>query len=764
MTEPSLPEESIFAQALEITATAERAAFLDRACADNPALRAEVEALLRAHDRSGDLLDVPDDPASTSDGPAGERPGAVIGHYKLLEHLGEGGMGTVWMADQTDPIQRRVAVKVVKEGMDSKHVLARFEAERQALALMEHPNIARVLDAGRTPSGRPYFVMELVKGRPITKHCDEKRLGVRERLELFGDVCRAVQHAHQKGVIHRDIKPSNVLVAPFDGKPVVKVIDFGLAKATGRCLTEQTLFTGFGAVVGTPEHMSPEQAEVNNQDIDTRSDIYSLGVLLYELLTGSTPLTRKRAREAPLLEVLRLIREEEPPRPSTRLLESKETLVSISAQRHTEPARLTRLVRGELDWIVMRALEKDRSRRYETANGFALDIERYLADEPVQACPPSAAYRIRKFVRRHKGPVLVAGIFAFLLVAGTVGTTTGLLQALAAEGRAVTERDAKEEARRQTLQALNAMTDEVVEDLMGQEGVELTDKRRDFLKTVLAYHAAFPAAKADDAEGRHSRAQGCFRVGRIRHRLGDLTDAAVAYGDAITQEKQLVTDFAMRPDFQQDLATSQARLGEVLAATNQPEEAKAAYRAAVRSWQRLVGDFPRRPEFRQQLADCHLYLGHQLRKTGGPKEAETAYRNALKVQHQLVADFGPQPEFRADLAVSYLILGHLLRAAQRRQEADEAAHTGLVLFRQLLAEGGPSKSVVTRVRRHFAIITGDPTYLHSPWYPHAPLSAGIRPGPPKELPEAERQSWQKLWHDVADMLQRAADKTGHEQE
>jgi tetratricopeptide (TPR) repeat protein/tRNA A-37 threonylcarbamoyl transferase component Bud32 len=425
MTEPSLPEESIFAQALEIASTVERAAFLDRACGDNQALRAEVEALLRASERSGDLLDLPENPAVTTDLSRAEGAGTVIGPYKLLEQIGEGGMGTVWMAEQTAPIQRRVAVKVVKEGMDSKQVLARFEAERQALALMEHPNIAKVLDAGKTPSGRPYFVMELVKGQPITRYCDEKRLGVRERLDLFGDVCRAVQHAHQKGIIHRDLKPSNVLVAPYDGTPVVKVIDFGVAKATGQRLTDKTLFTGFGAVVGTPEYMSPEQAEVNNQDIDTRSDIYSLGVLLYELLTGSTPLTRKRVKEAALLEVLRVIREEEPPRPSTRLSESKDSLPSISAQRQTEPGKLTKLVRGELDWIVMKALEKDRNRRYESANGFAADIQRYLADESVQACPPSAGYRLRKLARRNRGRLVAAGVLglALLVAAGGIGWT-----------------------------------------------------------------------------------------------------------------------------------------------------------------------------------------------------------------------------------------------------------------------------------------------------------------------------------------------------
>jgi serine/threonine protein kinase/WD40 repeat protein len=447
MSEPSLPEESIFAQAVDIDSASERLAFLDRACGGNQALRAEVEALLRASERSGDLLDLRENVADTRNLPACEGPGTVIGPYKLLEHIGEGGMGTVWMAQQTEPIQRRVAVKVVKAGMDSKQVLARFEAERQALALMEHPNIAKVLDAGKTPSGRPYFVMELVKGQPITTYCDEKRLGVRARLELFGDVCRAVQHAHQKGIIHRDLKPSNVLVAPYDAKPVIKVIDFGVAKAAGQRLTDKTLFTGFGALVGTPEYMSPEQAEVNNQDIDTRSDIYSLGVLLYELLTGSTPLTRQRIKDAALLEVLRVIREEEPPRPSTRLSKSKESLLSISAQRQTQPANLTKLVRGELDWIVMKALDKDRNRRYETANGLAIDVQRYLADEPVRACPPTALYRFRKFARRHK----------LFITATTVVAVTLLLAAATVTWKwweAETARQREEAAREQAQNAL----------------------------------------------------------------------------------------------------------------------------------------------------------------------------------------------------------------------------------------------------------------------------------------------------------------------
>jgi serine/threonine protein kinase/tetratricopeptide (TPR) repeat protein len=425
MTEPSLPEESILLQALEIASLAKRAAFLDRACGENRLLRAEVEALLRAHAQSGDLLDLPEKPAVTVDEPSRERPGTVIGPYKLLQQIGEGGMGTVFLAEQTRPVQRKVALKVIKAGMDSAQVIARFEAEQQALAMMDHVNIARVLDAGTTEAGLPYFVMELVHGVPITKYCDDNHLTPLERLELFVPVCQAIQHAHLKGIIHRDIKPSNVLMALYDGKPVPKVIDFGVAKATEQKLTDRTLFTQYGTMVGTLEYMSPEQAEMNALGVDIRSDIFSLGVLLYELLTGSTPLSRKRLKEAAYGEILRLIKEEEPPRPSKRLSDSGEALASISANRHTEPAKLSKLIRGELDWIVMKTLEKDRNRRYESANGLAMDVQRYLRDEAVQACPPSVWYWFRKLARRHKAGVATAGLILcfIVLLGGGVGWT-----------------------------------------------------------------------------------------------------------------------------------------------------------------------------------------------------------------------------------------------------------------------------------------------------------------------------------------------------
>jgi non-specific serine/threonine protein kinase/serine/threonine-protein kinase len=370
-------------------------------------------------------------------------------------------MGTVYMAEQEQPVRRRVALKIIKPGMDSGQVVARFEAERQALALMDHPNIARVLDGGTTESGRPYFVMDLVKGIPITSYCDQARLGIRERLELFIPVCAAIQHAHQKGIIHRDVKPSNVLVTLIDGKPVPKVIDFGVAKAIDQRLTERTLFTAFGAIVGTPEYMSPEQAELSGLDVDTRSDIFSLGVLLYELLTGSTPLEREKLHAAGYAEILRRIKEEEPPKPSTRISHSGNRLPSIAATRATEPTRLTKLVRGELDWIVMKALAKERSRRYETASGFARDVKRYLAGDPVEAGPPSTWYKMRRYGRKHRAAILASAAFVLLLITSTIVSASLAIRAMRAE------RTAREQAA-----IAQAVNDFLQQDLLGQADVD----------------------------------------------------------------------------------------------------------------------------------------------------------------------------------------------------------------------------------------------------------------------------------------------------
>jgi serine/threonine protein kinase len=410
MSAEQINEKSIFNIARRIDSRELRTEYLQQACGGNSVAHQRVADLLQVHDQEQSFLEAPAVALqATTDQPPPERPGTQIGPYKLLQQIGEGGMGVVYMAEQTEPIARRVALKIIKPGMDTRQVIARFEAERQALAVMDHVNIARVLDAGATESGRPYFVMELVHGVPITKYCDDNRLTPRQRLELFVPVCHAIQHAHQKGIIHRDVKPSNVMVTLYDGKPVPKVIDFGVAKATEQNLTERTLFTQFGTMVGTLEYMSPEQAEMSALGVDTRSDIYSLGVLLYELLTGNTPLSHKTMKEAAYAEILRMIKEEEPPKPSTRLSDSGEALASISAQRHMEPANLRKLVRGELDWIVMKTLEKDRNRRYETAKDFAADVQRYLNDEPIQARQTTMQQRMWRWYRRHL-PV-VAGAY-----------------------------------------------------------------------------------------------------------------------------------------------------------------------------------------------------------------------------------------------------------------------------------------------------------------------------------------------------------------
>jgi serine/threonine protein kinase/tetratricopeptide (TPR) repeat protein len=586
--------ETIFAAAAQKPAS-DRAAFLEEACATDPELRRKVERLLKAHDAAGEFLESPAHrPVGTIDfTPIAERVGTKIGPYILREQIGEGGFGLVFVAEQQEPVKRKVALKVIKPGMDSQQVIARFEAERQALALMDHPNIARVLDAGATDSGRPYFVMELVRGISITEYCDQNQLSPRERLDLFVTVCQAIQHAHQKGIIHRDIKPSNVLVTSHDGKPVAKVIDFGVAKAIHQHLTERTIYTNFAQMIGTPLYMSPEQAEMSGLDIDTRSDIYSLGVLLYELLTGTTPLEKKRFKEAAYDEIRRLIRDEEPPKPSTRLSTS-ESIASVAAQRKTEPAKLSKLMRGDLDWITMKALEKDRTRRYETANGLARDIQRYLSDEPVEACPPSSAYRLRKFARKNRAALGTAAAILLLL---TIGGAVSAWQAVRATR-------AERDVRRAAAEAVAAQQAEAEQRILAetneQKARSAADAERDAkviaemreaeAKAVLNFVESkiFVAARPEGQPG------GLGREVKLRQAM----DAALPFVD---------TSFAKQPlieaHLRMTIGLSYSYLGELRTAAEQ-------FQAANKLFISNLGiDHPSTLESTNTLASCYRDLG-----------------------------------------------------------------------------------------------------------------------------------------------------------
>ncbi len=741
--------KAIFLEAAALDDPAARAALVNDRCREDAALLARVNALLAAND-----LAVPheetasfggangSDPEPTADFPGkDERVGAVLaGKYKLIELIGEGGMGSVFLAQQTEPVKRAVAVKVIKAGMDSRAVLARFEAERQALAMMDHPNIARVLDAGTTASGRPFFVMELVKGQPITEFCDERKLTPRQRLELFVPVCQAIQHAHQKGIIHRDVKPSNVLIALYDDRPVPKVIDFGVAKATGPALTDRTLMTGFGAVVGTPEYMSPEQANLNNLDIDTRSDVYSLGVLLYELLTGTTPVDRKSLGKAALLEILRIVREVEAPKPSQRL-STADALPSVAANRGTEPAKLSKLLQGELDWLVLKALEKDRTRRYDTANGLARDIQRYLADEVVEARPPSAGYRLQKFVRRHKGQVLAASLVLLALVGGVVGTTLGLVQAtaaaqkerdanaaaqaartaaehaeakeraakVAAQESAVkekeaaakekaaaareksareqeaTQRAAAEKARDRTRDVLDAMVSDVTGDsLTTQKAISAEQKK--FLESVLGYYREFAGENPDDERSRAHHAKAAYRVGTIEYRLGRKEESAAAIRIARDGYASLAAEFPAVPDYRYYLARSHGNLGILLVDLGQGAAAAEQYRQALAIQEKLAADFPAVPAYRSDLAGSHNNLGLLLAGLGQGAAAEEQYRKALAIQEKLAADFPAVPRYRSDLAGSHNNLGLLLAGLGQRAAAEEQYRQALAIREKLAAD------------------------------------------------------------------------------
>jgi len=726
----------LFLAARELASPEARGEFLDRECAGDATLRADVDALLGADDRAGSFLASPvpaPDPARPTDQPTStERPGTVIGPYKLLEQIGEGGFGVVFLADQAEPVRRKVAVKVLKPGMDTRQVVARFEAERQALALMDHPNIAKVHDAGTTREGRPYFVMELVTGTPITRYCDEYRLLPRDRLGLFVQVCQAVQHAHQKGVIHRDLKPSNVLVASCDGRPVVKVIDFGVAKAAGQLLTEKTLHTGLGAVVGTPEYMSPEQATLDNLDVDTRSDVYSLGVLLYELLTGTTPLTHQRVKEAAFLEVLRVIREEDPPRPSTRLSESKDALPSVSAQRHMEPARLTKLVRGELDWIVMTALEKDRSRRYESANAFAADVHRYLAGEAVLAVPPAAGYRLRKFVRRNKTVLAAAAAGALMVLLGMAGLIANNRLVNREKEKAVRE---KERADRNLARALHVVNDYF--GIMSQDrrlaAAGLHDLRRALLMSMASFLSELAGQEGDGPAVRFDRAWALTMRAKIRAEVGDLNLALADFEAARDAWVAVLADDPHSTDVRSALAECDNDRGVRFTEANRLDEAEAALRQSLAGHERLAAEFPaevshrtgiggalhglsrvarerKDPAAERRLLDearthqqaavglaprdrmaraslggHHNNLGVALKDAGETAAAEAAHREARTVFEQLLIDFPNDPELRQSVANCHLNLGALYDP-NRPADAIEATGQAIVVLDGLVIE------------------------------------------------------------------------------
>ena len=473
--------EKVFESAIKLATPQERAAYVRGACGEDQALRQQVESLIQAHDEVGGFM--PTDPGETvitiPDRPLSEKEGTCIGRYKLLQRIGEGGMGVIYMAEQTEPVTRKVALKIIKLGLDTKSVIARFEAERQALAMMDHPNIAKVFDAGSTETGRPYFVMELVKGVPINQYCDKNHLPTKERLQLFIAVCQAIHHAHQKGVIHRDIKPSNILVTLHDGRPVPKVIDFGIAKATHQKLTEKTLFTHFAQMIGTPAYMSPEQAEMSGLDVDTRTDVYSLGVLLYELLTGTTPFPEKELLSKGYGEMQRIIAEQEPERPSSRVstfVGEQQTIVAKN--RSTERLTLQRQIKGDLDWIVMKALDKDRTHRYDTPNNLAADIERHLSDEPVLAAQPTFLYQLGKLYRRHQVALATAACFALLLL-----VSAGVAAAQAIKNKSLFT--AAEEARLKEMTAKQRESElrRIAETERGKAEVE-RDRSQRFLYTA----------------------------------------------------------------------------------------------------------------------------------------------------------------------------------------------------------------------------------------------------------------------------------------
>jgi serine/threonine protein kinase/tetratricopeptide (TPR) repeat protein len=633
---------------------------------------------------------IPSGPTEFYRGPS-EALGTKIGPYKLLQQIGEGGFGIVYMAEQHQPVHRRVALKIIKPGMDSAPVIARFEAERQALAMMDHQNIAKVYDAGTTDAARPYFVMELVHGVTITRYCDDNQLTVRERLELFVPICKAIQHAHQKGIIHRDLKPSNVLVCLYDGQPVPKVIDFGVAKATEQRLTEQTMFTQYGQIVGTLEYMSPEQAEMSQLGVDTRSDIYSLGVMLYELLTGTTPLHRQRLREAGLTEMLKMVKEEVPPRPSTRL-SSTQAVAKIAAARRTEAAKLAKLVRGELDWIVMKCLEKDRTRRYETASGLARDIERYLHNEAVEACPPRAVYRLRKLVGKHRAAfTTAAGVLVLLVLAGAlcawqaVRATQAERHALAERDRAEQEKDRAEAGFRMARDTVDRFFTKVGESPQLQtQGMEKF--RKDLLQNAREFYERFIREQFDAPAARHDLGLAHIRLAKIQQVLGDIRAAETTLDKAVALLLALGTEQPDVADYQRDLAAGYTATGDVYRETSRFDKAEAAYQQALAIQQKLAAAHPDMSAYAFALANTYFCLGVMHRLADRPEKATASYEQARTLQTRLVQENPREAEYQFALAKTQRALGAVYSRLGWSPKAEAVLREALGVQERLLRE------------------------------------------------------------------------------
>ena len=690
--------ESIFHEARKISGP-ERAAYLKGACGNDLALRSKVEALLAADEAAGSFLKTAEHTLEQIGGEAAratpsEKPGEQIGRYKLLEQIGEGGFGSVWAAEQKEPVKRRVALKIIKLGMDTRQVIARFEAERQALAMMEHPNIAKVLDAGATEAGRPYFVMELVKGVPILDYCDREKLDTKGRLDLFMKVCHAIQHAHQKGIIHRDIKPSNVMITLHDGVPVPKVIDFGIAKATNQELTEKTIYTQHQQMIGTPAYMSPEQAEMSGLDIDTRSDVYSLGVLLYELLTGTTPFDSQSLMEAGFAEMMRIIREVEPHKPSTRLSSLGQTGTRTAQQRHVaDVAKLGMLLRGDLDWIVMKCLEKDRTRRYETANGLAADIQRHLSDEPVVAGPPSASYKLRKFMKRNRGQVIAAGVVAAVLVLGIVGTSGGMAWALSEKDRADTEAaNASLAAAAETEARLDAQANEkkAVEEAERAErelarAAEIKRLITEMLQSIspeqaLGADTTLLRGILDDAAERLATdqitdelisAELHFVIGNVYHSIGLYEHAEEHLARAVDLRTRVLGE--EHPD----TLYAAEDLGTLFADQGRFTEAEALFQGTLNTRKRVLGE-----EHAATLSSLNN-VATVYTQQGRFAEAEPLHRDLLALKRRLL---GPD---HAQTRASLFNLANVYQLMDRYDEAESLYREVLEINRRVLGEEHP---------------------------------------------------------------------------